>query len=161
MAYSSPELTMVAFLYLTVPLLEPVASRAMTRSSDDWSATSPKTTWRPLSHEVTTVVTKNCEPLLMGCQLCVLHDTGRWYSRVGTSVGHGQQTRLVVLQLEVLIGELLTVDGLSTGALHSLSAWSHVVTAVWHCQVKRTLPRVKSPPWSMNSGIILWKDESL
>jgi hypothetical protein len=28
------------------------------------SATSPKTTWRPLSHEVTTVVTKNCEPLL-------------------------------------------------------------------------------------------------
>ena len=37
--------------------------------------------------------------------------------RVGASVGHGQQTRLVVLQLEVLISELLAVDGLATGSL--------------------------------------------
>lgn len=37
--------------------------------------------------------------------------------RVGASVGHGQQTGLVVLQLEVLVGELLAVDGLATGAV--------------------------------------------
>lgn len=37
--------------------------------------------------------------------------------RVGTSVGHGEKTRLGVLADEVLIGELLTVDGLATGAL--------------------------------------------
>ena len=37
--------------------------------------------------------------------------------RVGSSVSHGQQTGLVVLQLEVLIGELLAVDGLAASAL--------------------------------------------
>ena len=36
---------------------------------------------------------------------------------VRTSVGHGQQARLVVLQLEVLVGELLAVDGLATRAV--------------------------------------------
>lgn len=50
--------------YLIAPLPEPVASRALTMSMDSESATSPKTTWRPLSQEVTTVVTKNWEPLL-------------------------------------------------------------------------------------------------
>ena len=49
---------------LTSPLLDPVSSRALTTFIDSWSATSPKTTWRPSSHEVTTVVTKNWEPLL-------------------------------------------------------------------------------------------------
>jgi hypothetical protein len=37
--------------------------------------------------------------------------------RVGTSVGHGEEAGASVLQLEVLIGELLTVDGLAAGAL--------------------------------------------
>lgn len=37
--------------------------------------------------------------------------------RVGASVGHGQQVGLAVLLLEVLVGELLAVDGLATGAL--------------------------------------------
>jgi hypothetical protein len=32
-------------------------------------------------------------------------------------VGHGEQTRLSVLQLEVLVSELLSVDGLSTGTV--------------------------------------------
>ena len=36
---------------------------------------------------------------------------------VGASVGHGQQVGLGVLDLEVLIGELLAVDGLSAGTL--------------------------------------------
>jgi hypothetical protein len=31
---------------------------------------------------------------------------------VGSSVGHGEQERLVVPELEVLIGELVSVDGL-------------------------------------------------
>jgi hypothetical protein len=37
--------------------------------------------------------------------------------RDGSSIGHGQEERLVVLQLEVLVGELLAVDGAATGAL--------------------------------------------
>lgn len=36
---------------------------------------------------------------------------------VGPSVGHGEEERLVVLELEVLIGKLLAVDGLAAGAL--------------------------------------------
>lgn len=36
---------------------------------------------------------------------------------VGTSIGHRQQTGLVVLQDEVLIRELVAVDGLSTGTV--------------------------------------------
>jgi hypothetical protein len=37
--------------------------------------------------------------------------------RVGTGVGHGEKSWLGVLAGEVLIGELLTVDGLATSAL--------------------------------------------
>lgn len=37
--------------------------------------------------------------------------------RVGASVGHGEEAGLGVLELEVLIGELLAVDGLAAGAL--------------------------------------------
>lgn len=36
---------------------------------------------------------------------------------VWAGVGHGEEEWLLVLQLEVLVGELLTVDGLSTSAL--------------------------------------------
>jgi hypothetical protein len=36
---------------------------------------------------------------------------------VGSSVGHGEQEGLVVPQLEVLISELVSVDGLSTGTV--------------------------------------------
>lgn len=37
--------------------------------------------------------------------------------RVGTSISHGEETRAGVLLHEVLIGELLAVDGLATSAL--------------------------------------------
>ena len=58
--YSSPESTIVGFLgYEIEPDFEPVASRAWTTFMDSSSATSPKTTWRPSNHEVTTVVMKN------------------------------------------------------------------------------------------------------
>lgn len=40
------------------------------------------------------------------------------YIRVWTSVCHGQKSWLGVLEGEVLIGELFTVDGLATGSLH-------------------------------------------
>jgi hypothetical protein len=36
---------------------------------------------------------------------------------VGTSVGHGEDTGASVLEGEVLISELLTVDGLTTGTV--------------------------------------------
>jgi hypothetical protein len=39
--------------------------------------------------------------------------------RVGAGVGHGEHVRLVVLQLEVLIGELLSVDGTTTRTLEA------------------------------------------
>jgi hypothetical protein len=41
--------------------------------------------------------------------------------RVGAGVGHGQQEGLAVLELEVLVGELLAVDGLAAGALNQVS----------------------------------------
>jgi hypothetical protein len=39
--------------------------------------------------------------------------------RVGTSVGHRKKSRLGVPLFEVLVGELLTVDGLATSALYN------------------------------------------
>lgn len=41
----------------------------------------------------------------------------REYLRVGTGVGHGQKEGLLVPELEVFVGKLLSVDGLATGAL--------------------------------------------
>lgn len=54
--------------------------------------------------------------------------------RVGPSIGHRQDARASVLQLEVLIGKLGTVDGLATGAIArgeiaalTHEAWDHTV----------------------------------
>jgi len=38
---------------------------------------------------------------------------------VGSAVGHAEKTRLVMLQLEVLIGELAAVDRLASAAITS------------------------------------------
>ena len=43
------------------------------------------------------------------------------FIRVGTSVSHGEEAWLGVLQLEVLVCELLAVDRLATGALLKIS----------------------------------------
>ena len=43
---------------------------------------------------------------------------------VGAGVGHGEEERTVVLELEVLIGELLTIDGLTAGTLQSAVSWT-------------------------------------
>ena len=37
--------------------------------------------------------------------------------RVGASISHGEQTGLFVLQLKVLVGKLVAIDGLATSAL--------------------------------------------
>ena len=52
-----------------LPVFEPIASMPLTvlYESTSPSGTPPKTTCLPSSHEVTTVVTKNCEPLLYDC----------------------------------------------------------------------------------------------
>lgn len=44
--------------------------------------------------------------------------------RVGAGVGHGEHERLLVGELEVLVGELLTVDGLATSALRCIVSMS-------------------------------------
>lgn len=105
------------------PEEEPRASISLTTFMDSASATSPKTTCLPSSHEVTTVVMKNWEPLLERRHgdlvwFCVGHL--KFYTqdlRVRASVGHGQETRAGVLVDEVLIGELLAVDRAATGTL--------------------------------------------
>ncbi len=61
---------------LTVPLLDPLDSIFLTRSLPAWSATSPKTTCLPSNHEVTTVVMKNWEPLVLGPALAMLRRKG-------------------------------------------------------------------------------------
>lgn len=47
------------------------------------------------------------------------------------SVGHGKKVGLGVLQLEVLIGELLSVDGLATGALDCTFRMCLDLSRVW------------------------------
>jgi hypothetical protein len=42
--------------------------------------------------------------------------------RVLAGVGHGEETGAGVLELEVLVGKLLAVDGLATGALGKLAS---------------------------------------
>ncbi len=44
-------------------------------------------------------------------------DCRRIKLRVGTSIGHGEKAGANVLLREVLVGKLLAVDGLATGAL--------------------------------------------
>lgn len=66
-AYISPQLTILGLTAeRTEPEEEPRASISFTTCIDSASATSPKTTCLPSSHEVTTVVMKNWEPLLQG-----------------------------------------------------------------------------------------------
>jgi hypothetical protein len=78
---------------------------------------------------------------------------------VWAGVGHGEETRLGVLELEVLVLKLLAVNGLAAGAL--LPGLLVVCRGWRHRRRERelTLPRVKSPPWSMNSGMTRWNLE--
>jgi hypothetical protein len=92
---------------------------------------------------------------MLGFVLGVDHCDGL---RVGASVGHGQEELLVVLELEVLIGELIAVDGATTSTLFRRK--SGIISNFSRREIL-TLPRVKSPPWSMKPGITRWKVEPL
>jgi hypothetical protein len=78
---------------------------------------------------VTTVVTKNWEPFLCDIRSdCIVERVDD--VRVGPCIGHGQEEGLCVLELEVLVGKLVAVDGLAAGTLtwvsqESLSRLSH------------------------------------
>ena len=63
-----------------------------------------------------------------------------------------------MLQGEVLVPELLAVDGLTTGTLLTVSLAFECADA--EIEVL-TLPAVKSPPWSMNWGMTRWKEAPL
>src|SRR3981189_2366544 len=94
--YSCPDLTMVGFLLnCTLPLSSPVASMDLTTANDWSSATSPKTTCLPSSQLVTTVVTKNWEPLLWEQRSVVMDELrGGSSLRVRAGVGHGEESSL-------------------------------------------------------------------
>jgi hypothetical protein len=95
---------------VTLPEAEPVASKALTTFKLSSSATSPKTTCLPSSQAVGTVVMKNWEPLLCITSVGVQHLMSLVDLRVGAGVSHGEEAGLGVLDLEVLIGELITVN---------------------------------------------------
>lgn len=56
---------------------------------------------------------------------------GSFDLRVLTSVGHGELTRLGVLEGEVLVGELLAVDGLTTGTLQNQGILAPATLIEW------------------------------
>ncbi|TLS29117.1 hypothetical protein PpBr36_00063 [Pyricularia pennisetigena] len=58
------------------------------------------------------------------CQECGECKFGIGNLRVGASVGHGQESGPGVLDLEVLVGKLLAVDGLATSALQQKTGLS-------------------------------------
>jgi hypothetical protein len=72
-------------------------------------------------------------------------------------VGHGKQTRLCVLELEVLVGEAITID-------LRMYLVSECYYKPWTGRISDILdlppvpsPLVKSPPWIMNCLMTLWK----
>ena len=100
-----PEEVMVTFDFGR-PESVPTASTCFTTSIP--STTSPKTTCLPSSHDVTTVVMKNCA----ACQLLRAHPHEAWEAeaeahlravRVRSCVRHREQARLVMPTGEVLV----------------------------------------------------------
>lgn len=65
-----------------------------------------------------------------------------------------------MLDVEVLVGELLTVDGFATGTLDKELSMRQNHSGSWILS-RLTLLRVKSPPWSMKSGITRWNVDFL
>ena len=71
--------------------------------------------WEPFLYE-------NCQPASLWVKV-----EGHENSRVGASIGHGEDTRLGVLVSPVLIGELVAVDRTTTGTLQQTSQFSYQV----------------------------------
>ena len=125
-AYASPQLAITTGL--VGRSLRSQGPRSMVLTSSMPSSTWPNTTCLPSSHGVATVVMKNWLPLVLGpdegetqtleqrpCQhqsrYVLPTPAGR------TRVGHGQKARNGVLVHEVLIVELVAVDGLAAAAV--------------------------------------------
>ena len=62
--------------------------------------------------------------------------------RVGAGVGHGEETGAGVLLVEVLVGELLAVDGLAASAL----------LIYYFCQFCSQLPQARREDYSRFRG---------
>ncbi len=68
---------------------------------------------------------------------------------VGTSVGHGEDTFASVLQVEVLVFELVAIDGLSTSAVVVGEITALAPTGLDHDYTRRVA--------NMKPGMTLWK----
>lgn len=68
-------------------------------------------------------------------------------------IGHAEHSRLAVLQLEIFIGKLRAVDGLSPGSYRTHISLSFRAEEGAHIPS----PLVKSPPWIMKDLMIRWK----
>lgn len=84
---------------------------------------------------------KNCEPLLLKKHLLsgLHHDVDGPNLRVATRIGHGKKAGLIVVQFEVLVGELVSVNRFTSCTLYELMSqcvrWlgSYAVGVVLHC----------------------------
>jgi hypothetical protein len=91
---------MVGFFgYFGLPLLLPVASRALTTFRDSSSATSPKTTCLPSSQLVTRVVIKNWDPLLRRVSMNLKRSGKRAYV-LGPALAMERSPGLVCLRVK-------------------------------------------------------------
>lgn len=104
------------------------------------SNTSPNTTCFPSSCGAADEVMKNCEPFV---SLPMLHvhisetcvKINGWQRVVLTGVRHAQQTRLVVLQVKVLVREALPKDGLATSSISvSKVAYDSLIPSAVHLE---------------------------
>ena len=108
-AYASPQSAMTTASSGRSPRSQRLPSILLTSSMP--SSTQPNTTCLPSSQGVTTVVMKNCEPLVFGPAFAWQSHVRQTRVRrahssehaVGVCAHHRQQARDVVLQLEVLI----------------------------------------------------------
>jgi len=73
------------------------------------------------------VVMKNWDPLLLEDVSDMTLDLSIGNIRIGTSISHRKKTLFVVLLDEVLIGELVTIDGFAASALYMISLTAIVV----------------------------------
>ena len=93
-------------------------------------------------------------------------------ARIRSRVGHRKQIGPIMLADKVFIGEFLAVDGLAARTLHERPVAGQQPDTVFNIRISitmsdrrgnknlrmrsRTLPLVKSPPWSMKPGMIRW-----
>ena len=110
------------------PLREPTFSSASTTACPD--LTLPKTTCFPLRCEVIAVVMKNCEPCVLRPAFAiesrylhaireVISGTQRSFEVISEAVRHRESRSLLLAvgQVEVLVVELATVDGLASASI--------------------------------------------